>query len=155
MRNCVCRVWYYLWFQASTGGSWDVSPMDEGWLVDRGAWQATVHGVTRESDMTEWLSNNCTLEAPRAGGGVAAQVGVEQKLASQGGHGGPLPAGSFVTVASTSLCPSAFSSLPCSSLCSHSTFTWAFFFHRDCLGWELHPEYLGEQILLVLLRQVL
>ena len=24
-----------------------------GNLIDRGAWQATVHGVTRESDMTE------------------------------------------------------------------------------------------------------
>ena len=24
--------------------------------MDRGAWQTTVHGVTKESDMTEWLS---------------------------------------------------------------------------------------------------
>ena len=24
--------------------------------MDRGTWQATVHGVTKESDMTEWLS---------------------------------------------------------------------------------------------------
>ena len=26
--------------------------------MDRGAWQAAVHGVTKESDMTEWLNNN-------------------------------------------------------------------------------------------------
>ena len=88
MLNCVCRVWYYLWFQASTGGSWDVSPMDKGWLMDRGAWQATVHGVTKESDLTEWVNNNCTLAAPRAGAGVATPVGVERKLASPGGHRG-------------------------------------------------------------------
>ena len=28
--------------------------------MDRGAWQAAVHGVTKESDTTLWLSkNNC------------------------------------------------------------------------------------------------
>ena len=26
--------------------------------MNRGAWQATVHGVTKESDMTEWPNNN-------------------------------------------------------------------------------------------------
>ena len=26
--------------------------------MDRGAWQATVRGVTKESDMTEQLNNN-------------------------------------------------------------------------------------------------
>ena len=26
--------------------------------VERGAWQATVHGVTKESDMALWLNNN-------------------------------------------------------------------------------------------------
>ena len=26
--------------------------------MDRGAWQATVHGVTKESDMTEQLSTH-------------------------------------------------------------------------------------------------
>ena len=26
--------------------------------MDRGAWQATVHGVPKEWDMTEWLNNN-------------------------------------------------------------------------------------------------
>ena len=26
--------------------------------MDKGAWQATVHGVTKESDMTEWLNDN-------------------------------------------------------------------------------------------------
>ena len=26
--------------------------------MDRGAWQATVHGVAKESDTTEWLNNN-------------------------------------------------------------------------------------------------
>ena len=26
--------------------------------MDRGAWWATVHGVARESDTTEWLNNN-------------------------------------------------------------------------------------------------
>ena len=29
-----------------------------GNLMDRGAWQAAVHGVEKESDMTEWLNNN-------------------------------------------------------------------------------------------------
>ena len=29
--------------------------------MDRGAWWATVHGVTRESDMTEQLNNNNKL----------------------------------------------------------------------------------------------
>ena len=33
--------------------------------MDRGAWQATVHGVTKELDMTEWL----TLSLPRRGVG--------------------------------------------------------------------------------------
>ena len=26
--------------------------------MDRGAWRATVHGVTKESDKTEWVNNN-------------------------------------------------------------------------------------------------
>ena len=26
--------------------------------MDRGTWKATVHGVTKESDMTEQLNNN-------------------------------------------------------------------------------------------------
>ena len=26
--------------------------------MDRGAWQSTVHGVTKESDTTEWLNNS-------------------------------------------------------------------------------------------------
>ena len=26
--------------------------------MERGAWQATVHGVTKESDMALWLNNN-------------------------------------------------------------------------------------------------
>ena len=26
--------------------------------MDRGAWWATVHGVTKESDITQWLNNN-------------------------------------------------------------------------------------------------
>ena len=29
--------------------------------IDRGAWQATVHGVAKESDMTEWLSKQHDL----------------------------------------------------------------------------------------------
>ena len=29
-----------------------------GDLIDRGAWQATGHGVAEESDTTEWLNNN-------------------------------------------------------------------------------------------------
>ena len=28
--------------------------------MDRGAWQATVHGVKKELDMTSWLNNNNT-----------------------------------------------------------------------------------------------
>ena len=31
--------------------------------IDRGAWQATVNGVTKESDMTEQLNNNKLLNA--------------------------------------------------------------------------------------------
>jgi len=30
--------------------------------MDRGAWQATVHGVVKESDTTEQLNNNNSLE---------------------------------------------------------------------------------------------
>ena len=30
-------------------------------LMDKGAWQATVHGVTEESDVTEQLNNNTPL----------------------------------------------------------------------------------------------
>ena len=30
--------------------------------MDREAWQATVHGVTKESDMTERLNNNMALQ---------------------------------------------------------------------------------------------
>ena len=26
--------------------------------MDRGAWWATVHGVSKELDMTKWLNNN-------------------------------------------------------------------------------------------------
>ena len=29
--------------------------------MDKGAWQATVHGVTEESDVTEQLNNNTPL----------------------------------------------------------------------------------------------
>ena len=29
--------------------------------MDRGAWQATVHGVTKESDMTKQLNNNILM----------------------------------------------------------------------------------------------
>ena len=29
-----------------------------GNLMDRGAWQATVHGIAKESDLTERLNNN-------------------------------------------------------------------------------------------------
>ena len=31
--------------------------------MDRGAWQATVHGVVKESDTTEQLNNNSLEEA--------------------------------------------------------------------------------------------
>ena len=30
------------------------------WRMDRGAWRAAVHGVTKESDMAEQLHNNET-----------------------------------------------------------------------------------------------
>ena len=33
--------------------------------MDRGAWRATVHGVTKESDMTYRLNNNNKLSHPR------------------------------------------------------------------------------------------
>ena len=29
--------------------------------MDRGIWQVTVYGATKESDMTEWLNNKKTL----------------------------------------------------------------------------------------------
>ena len=32
-----------------------------GNAMDRGAWQATVHGITKELNMTYWLHNNNTL----------------------------------------------------------------------------------------------
>ena len=32
--------------------------------MDKGAWWATVHGVTKESDKTEQLNNNNKLEQP-------------------------------------------------------------------------------------------
>ena len=32
--------------------------------MDRGAWRATVHGVTKELDMTEQLNNNYTTVLP-------------------------------------------------------------------------------------------
>ena len=32
--------------------------------MDRGAWQATVHGVTKESEMTERLKNNTVGDSP-------------------------------------------------------------------------------------------
>ena len=33
--------------------------------MDRGAWQATVHGVAKESDMTEWLTALYILTEPK------------------------------------------------------------------------------------------
>ena len=29
--------------------------------MDRGAWQARGHGVTKESDTMQWLNNNTTI----------------------------------------------------------------------------------------------
>ena len=42
-------------------GEENVNPLQYSWLgspMDRGAWQATVHGFTKELDVTQWLSNN-------------------------------------------------------------------------------------------------
>ena len=42
-------------------GEGDGNPLQYSCLgnpMDRGAWQATVHGVTKESDTTEQLNNN-------------------------------------------------------------------------------------------------
>lgn len=32
-RTCCIGIWYYLWFQTSTGGSWNVSSLDKGELL--------------------------------------------------------------------------------------------------------------------------
>ena len=32
--------------------------------MDRGAWWATVHGVTKELDVTDWLKNNTIISCP-------------------------------------------------------------------------------------------
>ena len=37
--------------------------------MDRGVWQATVHGVTNESDMTYRLNNNTSHNAMAGAGG--------------------------------------------------------------------------------------
>ena len=45
-------------------GEGNGNPLQNSYLgnaMDRGAWQATVHGVAKESDMTERLSNNKML----------------------------------------------------------------------------------------------
>ena len=45
--------------RASGGGNGDPLQYScPGNPMDRGAWWATVHGVTKELDMTEWLNNN-------------------------------------------------------------------------------------------------
>ena len=43
-------------------GKWQPTPVCLlGNPLDRGAWQATVHGVTKESDMTKQLNNNILM----------------------------------------------------------------------------------------------
>ena len=49
-----------LWIEKIPGEGND-NPLQYSCLgnpTDRGAWQATVHEVAKESDMTEWLNNN-------------------------------------------------------------------------------------------------
>ena len=44
-------------------GEGDGNPLQYSCLenpMDRGAWWATVHGVTKESDRTEWIHTRCT-----------------------------------------------------------------------------------------------
>ena len=40
--------------------------------MDRGAWRARVHGVAKESDMTEQLNNNDREGIAEVGGGQSA-----------------------------------------------------------------------------------
>ena len=47
------------WEDPMEGRAWLPTPVFfPGNPMDRGAWRATVHGVTKESDMTEQLNNN-------------------------------------------------------------------------------------------------
>ena len=44
-----------------SSGEGNGNPLQDSCLVnpmDREAWRATVHGVTKKSDMTKWLNNN-------------------------------------------------------------------------------------------------
>ena len=41
--------------------------------MDRGAWRATVHGVTKDSDMTEWLTLSLSY-FPKEGGAASPSV---------------------------------------------------------------------------------
>jgi len=52
-----------LWDQKIPGGG-NGNPLQYSCLgnpMDRGAWQATIHGVTKGLNMTEWLRNNSLL----------------------------------------------------------------------------------------------
>ena len=52
-------MYYYSDFTSYTGGG-NGNPLQYSCLgnpIDRGTWQATVHGVTKESDMTKQLKH--------------------------------------------------------------------------------------------------
>ena len=48
--------------------------------MDRGGWQATVHGITKESDMTELLSTHTHTHIRNYQGGEGSSVNVVTKL---------------------------------------------------------------------------
>ena len=59
--------------QRSSGGG-NGNPLQYSCLensIDRGAWRATVHGVTKESDTTQWLNSNNNKEQ---GGGFTPSL---------------------------------------------------------------------------------
>ena len=58
---CQCRRCEFDPWVARSPGEGNSNPLQYSYLenpMGRGVWQATVHGVTKESDMTERLNNN-------------------------------------------------------------------------------------------------
>ena len=58
---CVCMMWWGLGRVYPNTGEENGNPLQDSCLenpTDRGAWQAIVHGVTKESDTTSQLNNN-------------------------------------------------------------------------------------------------
>ena len=72
--TCQCKRFRRLEFDPGSGrspGGGNGNPFQYSCLgnpIDRGAWQATVHGVTKQLDMTEQLYNNNNRENSLGGG---------------------------------------------------------------------------------------